>query len=419
LTEWVLTKQVNSLNALVKLLGPKYRQEKLDVVKLFEDRKIHTYAQAKNTIVLLDSRGKENNIKALERLAHHRENANAAESHKVVRFNYKRPALQNYFVKGRVIMDSKYTRTRGGKSKQYEKLYEGEEETWNETIKAVSKKDAEEQYKQMATDYFNNNNHSKGQGSDDWRSSKVTDIFIDDVVPESSFKAKSEKDSMMKKAYPVKYDFIPSDDRHLKHEGEFVTDQTVGIYSEQWKNEEKLMKRNKMTPVYFSRKNFVEECENIEYQLFDKPDWCVADGVRTETLNRILKKHNVSYYSYDITNECFDKYVATTRHFKTLVYYSINNHMYWVGDKDKALSLIRSASAVETNIRTDMIDDYEQKNIYLDDNGQVKPIFENIPIQDLMQEQYNNSIIFYTTDLAKDGDTWVICDKDDLNTELK
>ena len=66
-----------------------------------------------------------------------------------------------------------------------------------------------------------------------------------------------------------------------------------------------------------------------------------------------------------------------------------------------------------------MIDDYEQKNIYLDDNGQVKPIFENIPIQDLMQEQYNNSIIFYTTDLAKDGDTWVICDKDDLNTELK
>jgi len=36
-----------------------------------------------------------------------------------------------------------------------------------------------------------------------------------------------------------------------------------------------------------------------------------------------------------------------------------------------------------------------------------------------MQEQYNNSIIFYTTDLVKDGDTWVICDKDDLNTGLK
>ena len=88
-------KHVKNLNALVKLLGPKYRQEKLEVVKLFEDRKIHTYAQAKNTIVLLDSRGKENNIKALERLAHHRENANAAESHKVARFNYKRPALQN------------------------------------------------------------------------------------------------------------------------------------------------------------------------------------------------------------------------------------------------------------------------------------------------------------------------------------
>ena len=169
--------------------------------------------------------------------------------------------------------------------------------------------------------------------------------------------------------------------------------------------------------IKFLSENFIEECEHIEYQ-FGNRDWCVADGVRTSTLNRILKKHNVSYYSYDITNECFDKYVATNRNFKTLVYYSVNNHMYWVGDEDKALSLIRSASAVETNIRTDMIDDYEQKNIYLDDNGQVKPIFENIPIQDLMQEQYNNSIISYTTDVVKDGDTFVIDNKDDLNTEL-
>ena len=144
--------------------------------------------EARKTIRMLDSKNKKSNIQGLARLEHHNEQVHASESHKVVRFNYKRPALQNYFVKGRVIMDSKYTRTRGGKSKQYEKLYEGEEETWNETIKAVSKKDAEEQYKQMATDYFNNNNHSKGQGSDDWRSSKVTDIFIDDVVPESSAK---------------------------------------------------------------------------------------------------------------------------------------------------------------------------------------------------------------------------------------
>jgi len=113
----------------------------------------------------------------------------------------------------------------------------------------------------MAAEYFNNNNHSKGQGSDDWRSSKVTDIFIDDVVPESSFKAKSEKDSMMKKAYPVKYDFIPSDDRHLKHEGECVIDQIVGMYSEQCKNDERLMKRNKMMPIYFSRDNFIKQSE--------------------------------------------------------------------------------------------------------------------------------------------------------------
>ena len=37
---------------------------------------------------------------------------------------------------------------------------------------------------------------------------------------------------------------------------------------------------------------------------------------------------------------------------------------------------------------------YEEKNIYLDEDSKIKPIFENVPIKDLMDDKYDNSIIF-------------------------
>ena len=69
--------------------------------------------------------------------------------------------------------------------------------------------------------------------------------------------------------------------------------------------------------------------------------------------------------------------------------------MYWVGDKDKALGLTRKARAMETKIKSEMIVSYvENKNIYLDEN-KIKPIFENVDIEDWMDDQYNNSIVIY------------------------
>ena len=84
------------------------------VIKLFEERKIHTKREALKTITMLASRGKQSNIKALQRLEHHQENALASESHKAVRFNYKRPAKQKYFINGSVITTSKYSKIRSG-----------------------------------------------------------------------------------------------------------------------------------------------------------------------------------------------------------------------------------------------------------------------------------------------------------------
>ena len=124
-------------------------------------------------------------------------------------------------------------------------------------------------------------------------------------------------------------------------------------------------------------------------------NWKLEDGVRTSTLNAILKTNNVSYYSFDILNKCFDKNISS-RNYPCLVYYAVNNHVYWVGDKDKALSLTRKARDMESNINSEMIQQYEEaSNIYLNEDGTIKPIFENIPISKLMDEQYNNSIIFY------------------------
>ena len=42
------------------------------------------------------------------------------------------------------------------------------------------------------------------------------------------------------------------------------------------------------------------------------------------------------------------------------------------------------------------------KKKYLDEENKIKPIFENVSITDLMEDQYNNSIIIYNQGL----DSW-------------
>ena len=117
------------------------------MVKLFADRKIHTLDGAKKTIRMLDSKNKATNIKCMQRLEHHDEQVHASELHEVFRFNYKRPALQNYLVTGRVEMDSTYSKTRTSGKKWRSKEYKDEIVNWWKTTEAVSKKQAAEQYR--------------------------------------------------------------------------------------------------------------------------------------------------------------------------------------------------------------------------------------------------------------------------------
>ena len=44
----------------------------------------------------------------------------------------------------------------------------------------------------------------------------------------------------------------------------------------------------------------------------------------------------------------FLKYVRKSHNYEPLVYYAINNHMYWIADKNAALSLIRNSQDINT-----------------------------------------------------------------------
>ena len=81
--------ELNNLVSIISTLGTKYKPEMKQVVQLFQDRNIHTKREAVKTIKMLASSGKKTNIKGLERIETHKENALSTD-HPSVRFNQKR-----------------------------------------------------------------------------------------------------------------------------------------------------------------------------------------------------------------------------------------------------------------------------------------------------------------------------------------
>jgi len=108
-----------------------------------------------------------------------------------------------------------------------------------------------------------------------------------------------------------------------------------------------------------------------------------------------LKNNNIGYYSFDITNKCVDKFVSASRNYPPLVYYCANNHTYWIGDKDKALSLIRGSQQMQFKINSEMVQQYNESstNMFLKEDNTIKDIHENVPISELLN--YDNCIIYY------------------------
>ena len=92
------------------------------------------------------------------------------------------------------------------------------------------------------------------------------------------------------------------------------------------------------------------------------------------------------------------KYISTNRNHPALVYYCVNNHMYWISDRAAALSLTRQAREVETKIKSVVLkDEFETVNPYTE-----REIIENILVAELTNHK----------------DVVIIYNQPDLNCEL-
>ena len=83
----------------------------------------------------------------------------------------------------------------------------------------------------------------------------------------------------------------------------------------------------------------------------------------------------------------------------------------------KTLSLIRKQTEIDFEINSPMIQQHDEiKNMYVDDEGKIKHIYENISIKELDNPMYNNSIVFYNNEIKLDENAVQI--KSDLTEEL-
>ena len=287
---------------------PKYRKEMQQVVELFKERKIETRREPQTTIELLGSKGKRKNVKGLERLEKHR--GHEIATGKLTRYNAKRTATNKYHISGTVHTTATSSRARSGTTKYHDKSYPDSTpdamiitaKSKQEAIQTFKKEMAQRHSRNVATnddDPFIDDDAptvsgrtfggtiKRTRGSDEFIEQKVNSVDVDSVFIDDDIHSHSEANMMMKSVYPVRYQFIPSDDEYLDNTGECVVDQIDKIYGG-------LSKK-------ISRDNFIKQCYEIENgmdkSLLDQDvenNWKLEDGVRTSTLNAILKKHNIS-----------------------------------------------------------------------------------------------------------------------------
>ena len=286
-------------------------------------------------------------------------------------------------------MHTTYSKVYKDKKTTYDKVYESVEPV-NKVILARSKDEAIAKFRKEAKATYQADVtgdvgvREMGYDSSQYKEVMPDDPFIDDISSHDSFNAISESNMTMRSFKVMKYDFIPSDESLLENEGFCVVDQISKIYGPL---------NNKLT-----RDNFIKEVKDIERGYENSViDWDVeTNGVRVDTLNKILKKHNISYYCFNVLDKCFDKYKSTNRHYPLMVYYAVDNHMYWVSNQHKARQLAARNKESVTSMRTDMFQSYEDStNIFVDEDKNNKRIFNNIPIIDLNKPEYKNSVIFY------------------------
>ena len=94
-------------------------------------------------------------------------------------------------------------------------------------------------------------------------------------------------------------------------------------------------------------------------------NWTPDYEVSPRCVNSICEKYNIAHYAFDVNKSCFIKNIPPHRNHKALIYFSVNNHMYLILDKDMRKSLVEQVK-VKENFNTSLLsnDDNEQDNIF-------------------------------------------------------
>ena len=131
----------------------------------------------------------------------------------------------------------------------------------------------------------------------------------------------------------------------------------------------------------------------VHYGVMSQGYMIVADGVSPDMLKQICQREDISHYCFDITRKCFSKSISKNRNYPALIYYCINNHIYWISNRDEANKLVQQAKDAETKIKSHCIQEDEKKktNIYTEEDRQ---ILEDIQISDLIK--YEKATIMYS-----------------------
>jgi len=170
----------------------KHRTDAAEAVELYGNKSIANYRTAQRIIEQLQSKRKATVEKGLAALDKHR-------------------TEKDFFVTGHAKILSTYSKIRTGKRVHYDKQYESTVKA-SRRIRATTAEKARIKFQdEMVADHPGGN----GFDTDQWRHDTVEDVFIDDVTEEAAYAPRSEMDTPMRSARPVKYDFISSDESFL------------------------------------------------------------------------------------------------------------------------------------------------------------------------------------------------------------
>ena len=383
-----LNKTVQQLKAFKPAINPKYSAYADQVINLFKDRKIEKTKEAEKLLIQLGSRGKAP-ATAIKKI---QEKYSIVETAKG---KLTRATTQNFFITGAIQSSEIYTRQfkRTGEIKEKGK-YKLSDNLFTSTIRAKNRSEAEKIFVEQAKDNYSSSYPDRDSNTN--RRVQLEGVAVSSVVPLSSFTASNDISQLMKASRPLEYSFVPADNSLLKNDGFCVLDQFLGIYSGTIKHLTKEYFINQCYKVRGEEQPATKEISFLDVGIEgledeDRPDaWNISKGVSPDMLRKICEILDISHYCYDITRKCFSKFVSKNRNFKALIYYCINNHMYWISDPEKANQLVKRAQDIETKTKSHCVveDEKKSENIY------TREIFENIPVEDL--NKYDKATIIYS-----------------------